>query len=68
MTPILDIEVECGEQKSRLFRGMVVLRGTVNYCTSCSLVRESHADETQKAHGEGRTRSLQISRLKSLTL
>ena len=32
IAPILDIEVECGEQKSRLFRGMVVLRGTVNYC------------------------------------
>ena len=32
MAPILDIEVECGEQKSRLLRGMVVLRGTVNYC------------------------------------
>ena len=34
MAPILDIEVECGEQKSRLLRGMVVLRGTVNYCNS----------------------------------
>ena len=33
MAPILDIEVECGEQKSRLLRGMVVLRGMVNYCT-----------------------------------
>ena len=33
MAPILDIEVECGEQKSRLFRGIVVLRGTVNYCS-----------------------------------
>ena len=34
MAPILEMEVECGEQKSRLLRGMVVLRGTVNYCTS----------------------------------
>ena len=32
MAPILEMEVECGEQKSRLLRGMVVLRGTVNYC------------------------------------
>ena len=33
MAPILDIEVKCGEQKSHLLRGMVVLRGMVNYCT-----------------------------------
>ena len=39
MAPILDIEVECGEQKSRLLRGMVVLRGTVNYCIGRRLVR-----------------------------
>ena len=32
MAPILEMEVECGKQKSRLLRGMVVLRGTVNYC------------------------------------
>ena len=38
IAPILDIEVECDEQKSRLLRGMVVLRGMVNYCNPlCSL-------------------------------
>jgi len=40
MIPILELNVRCGEQKSHLLRGTMVLRRTINYCMESRFLKQ----------------------------